>query len=179
MEVNTENYFAFYELPMSMQIDLDELQSKYYKYSKTFHPDFFLQASEEQQQQVMELAAFNNKAYKTLQEQDMRLQYLLQIQGVIQEGEKHQLQPAFLMEMMEINEELMDLQMDPDPSKLSEIKEKISDYESEIESVIQPQLSQKDLTKCSEQELLQVKEYYYKKKYLRRIQETLEQQAPQ
>ena len=62
----------------------------------------------------MELSTVNNKAYQVLSDPQKRLHYILELKGVFKEGENYLLPQTFLMEMMEVNEDLMDLQFEPD-----------------------------------------------------------------
>ncbi len=173
LDFNTDHYFAFYELPVSFEPDLDALKQQFYAYSKQFHPDFFAQESEEIQMQVLELATFNNKAYKTLNHFDRRMKYVLELRGLLEENEKYQLPPSFLMEMMEINEALMELQMEPDVEALQKTQEEVAQIEANLLAEVANILSDYQEDTTSESELLKVKAYYYQKKYLTRIKESI------
>jgi molecular chaperone HscB len=48
------NYFELFDLPMSFEIDVDLLNKKYIALQKQFHPDYFTQADETEQQDVLE-----------------------------------------------------------------------------------------------------------------------------
>jgi molecular chaperone HscB len=50
-----------------------------------------------------------NKAFTTFQDPDKTIKYVLQLKGLLEEEEKYELPPDFLMEVLEINEELMEL----------------------------------------------------------------------
>ena len=54
-----------------------------------------------------------NKGYKTFQNDDETIKYVLQLKGLLEEDEKYELPPDFLMEMMELNEILMDVMIHP------------------------------------------------------------------
>jgi hypothetical protein len=60
------------------------------------------------------------KGLKILQDRDQTIKYVLQLKGLLEEEEKYQLPPDFLMEMMEMNEKL--LEEDPDDFR-KEVKE--------------------------------------------------------
>lgn len=177
MEVQTDNYFVFFDLPISLNIELEELENRFYRFHKIFHPDFFLQASEEKKEQIIELASFNNKAYQTLKDPTSRLHYTLELLGMLADGEKNSLPQDFLMEMMEINEELMELQFDPDPVRQANIKAQIEDFEAQIHSKAVLLLAHPDALQLDIQQKQALKDYYYKCKYLRRIHDSLEKLA--
>ena len=73
---------------------------------KNIHPDFFTQATEYEQAEALETSSQINKALKTLKNEDETIKYVLQLKGVLEEEEKYQLPPDFLMEVMELNENL-------------------------------------------------------------------------
>ena len=98
------DYFEFYDIPLSFQPDQALVKKKFYALSKEFHPDFYITESEEKQQEILDLSTLNNKAFQTLSNPDKLLPYILQLKGVLTEGEKYALPQDFLMEMMEVNE---------------------------------------------------------------------------
>src|SRR5438046_9218477 len=110
------NYFELFEMPVSLQVDKKYLQDKYFELQKKYQPDFFSNESEEEQADVLEESSMINKAYKTFQNEDETIKYVLQLKGLLEEEEKYQLPPDFLMEMMELNEALTEV----DDSSLEE-----------------------------------------------------------
>ena len=89
----------------------------------------------------------------------------------MQEEEKYELPSVFLMEVLEINEQLMDAEDNATVS--TELKSKIENLQSEIYEPVKEIVEHYQEGITSEKELLQVKEYYYKKKYLDRIRREL------
>ncbi|MCC9167853.1 Fe-S protein assembly co-chaperone HscB [Pontibacter harenae] len=169
------NYFDLYNIPESFLADEKAIKSKYYQLSREYHPDFFANEGQERQQEILQLSTLNTNAYRTLSDSDLRMQYILKEHGLLEEGGKNELPPAFLMEMMELNEELMELEFDFDADKLKEIGAKSAGVVAELENDILPVLQRyPELHGVTKDEALQqVKTYYLKKKYLLRIQETL------
>jgi len=119
------NYFEFYEIPVSFGVDAEGLRKRFYALSKQYHPDFYTLESEEKQAEILQLSTLNNEAYKTLRDEDQRMKYVLALQGVLGEEGSNKLPPAFLMEMMELNEGLMELDFDPDPSAVANIRQEL------------------------------------------------------
>ncbi|MDX5438537.1 MAG: Fe-S protein assembly co-chaperone HscB [Pontibacter sp.] len=169
------NYFEFYDIPESFVLDEKALKNTYYKLSREYHPDFFANEPQEKQQEILELSTQNTNAYRTLSDPDLRMQYILKEHGLLEEGGKNELPGDFLMEMMELNEELMELEFDFDAAKLHEIGEKSSGVMAQLDNDILPVLQRyPELHGVTKEEALQeVKTYYLKKKYLLRIQESL------
>lgn len=171
---NTSNYFAFYELPISFMLEQKELKRKFYSYSRTLHPDFHTQESELAQDEVLLLATYNNKAYKTLAKLDSRIKYVLELLNFMKENEKHALPPMFLMEMMELNEQLMELQFEPDSSKVRSIEQEVNNIDKQLLTAITPILTNYNTADNNSQtDLEKIKNYYYKRRYLLRIKESL------
>ena len=163
------NHFELYEIPLTLQVDPQLLKKRYYELSRQYHPDFFTNAEKEKQSEVLQTASQVNKAYKIFQDEDETIRYVLELKGLLTEEEKYELDPQFLMEVMDINEELMELEMDESQEQLMNVEQKanrlmLKIYE-DVASVIE---SFKDGT-TTEEQLLQVKDYYYQKKYLQRI----------
>ncbi|WP_432710379.1 Fe-S protein assembly co-chaperone HscB [Pedobacter sp.] len=169
------DYFELYGLPVTFNPDQKVVKQKFYELSKKFHPDFHINESEEKQEEVLLLSTMNNKAYQVLTDPQKRLHYILELKGLIQEGENYVLPQAFLMDMMEVNEALMDLEFEPDAAKLLEVRMQVD----EIEKGLFDELSAlttgfENLPEAEQQEaLLKIKDIYYRNKYLLRIGETL------
>ncbi len=89
---------------------------------------------------------------------------------MFEDEEKYQLPPEFLSEMMELNESLMEV----DDSSLEETQTKISQLEKHLYDTVQNIMEYYNEDNTTGEQLLQVKDYYYKKKYLNRILERLE-----
>jgi len=157
------NHFELFGLPVSFKIDRSKLAEKYFNLQKKYHPDFFTQGTEHEQEQALEMSSQLNKALKIFKNEEETIKYVLQLKGLLEEEEKYQLPPAFLMEMMELNEELSE-----------NSAQQINGIEKELYTEVQPIIENYDDTTGTTADLLKLKEYYYKKKYLQRILDRLE-----
>jgi len=157
------NYFELFELPISLQINKGTLAQKYFDLQKKYHPDFFAKGTEHEQSEALEISSELNKAFKVLKNQDLTIKYVLQLKQLLEEEEKYQLPPDFLMEMMDLNEELNE-----------DSASQIAEIENQLYSEVQPIIENYNDTSITNAQLLQLKEYYYKKKYLQRILDRLE-----
>ena len=83
------NYFELYNLPVSFNPDQNLVKQQFYALSKKYHPDFYINETEEKQQEVLELSTLNNKAFQVLKDANKRLQYVLDLEGQITEGENY------------------------------------------------------------------------------------------
>lgn len=170
------DYFELYNLPVSFTPDQTLVKQQFYALSKKFHPDFYINESTVDQQQMLDLATENNKAYQVLNNPQRTLHYILQQQGLLPEGESYALPQDFLMEMMDVNEAIMELEFEPNPESKTDVKRSVE----AIESGLNDQLSEltQGYADLAEEEkavrLLKIKDIYYRSKYLLRIHENID-----
>src|SRR5688572_1454625 len=169
------NYFEFYGIPESFYPDEKLLKAKFYEYSRKYHPDFHATADAEKQREILELSTLNTNAYKTLNNFESRLAYILEHHGLTGENTKTALPPIFLMEVMELNEKLMELEFEFDPDSVATLQAGFSEIWQALETKTKPVLEQYEtMTEAEKVKALeQIKIYYLKRKYLLRIKETL------
>lgn len=164
-----KNYFEFFEIPISFGIDEADIKKKFYQNSKSFHPDLHAQASFADQDAMLKMSTFNNLAYKTLSNDDRRLAYILELFGKIGKEIKPIMPQMFLMEMMDINEQVMDIKMEYSTTaheKLKiDIEEAIQSLDAEVADFIH---SSEQITE-NDTNLNLALDYYLKKKYLKRL----------
>ena len=160
------NYFDLFEIPPRLKVDKATLPRKYFELSRKYHPDYFSNATPGEQAEALEMSALLNKAFRVFQNPDETIKYVLQLKGLLEEEEKYELPPGFLMEVLEINEALMD-------ADNPEVREKVNSatitLQNEIYEPVKEIVEHYQEGVTTEKELLQVKEYYYKKKYIDRI----------
>ena len=156
------NYFELFEIPLSLKVDKSMLAKKYFELQKKYHPDFFTQSDEEGQATALEKSSSINKALKLLQNQDETIKYVLELKGLLAADEKYQLPQDFLMDMMDLNENLS-------ADSATSINEIETDLYDEVKDIIEGYNES-----TSNEALLKVKAYYFKKKYVQRILERLD-----
>ncbi len=161
------NYFDLFEIPVQLNVNTAGLSRRFFELSKKYHPDYFIGEQQAAQAEALEMSAMLNKAWKTFQSHDETIKYVLQLKQLLQEEEKYTLPPDFLMEVLEINEQLMD------DNETENIDAKIQQLTHEIYEPVKEIVEHYKEGTTTEKELLQVKEYYYKKKYLDRISREL------
>ena len=152
------NYYDLFEIPISVSIDRALLSKRYFELQKSFHPDYFTMADEAEQEAALEKTALLNKAFKIFKDADATIKYLLQMKEMLTEEEKYPLSPDFLMEVMELNESLS-----------AGTAAQISAMEDDIYAPVTNIIANYNDAKVTTDELLKLKEYYFKKKYLQRI----------
>jgi molecular chaperone HscB len=156
-------YFELFEIPVSLTIDTKTLSKRFFELQKKYHPDFFGQATDAEKEEALELSSMVNKAWKTFQSQDETVKYVLTEKGLLEEEEKYQLPPDFLMEVMELNELKMDGVDD------ATLDARVRGLEAEITEDVAAILNHYNENSHGEADLLKVKDWYYKKKYLDRL----------
>ncbi len=159
------NYYNLFQLPQSPIVDRVLVSKKYIELQKQYHPDYFTKENEEDKENALAISANINKAYNIFSNKDKTIEYFLQIKNVIIVDEKYNLPPDFLMEMMELNETF---------NENINIENEIKSFENALNETIKPILALGASSLLDENTLQQLKLYYYKKKYLKRILERLE-----
>lgn len=101
-------FFELMGIPESFDIDVTSLTQKYRDLQRQLHPDKYTLKSEREKQIAEEQSSCVNKAYFTLLKPLPRAQYLLERRGVPIEEDNSEADQAFLMEIMEVNEDIMD-----------------------------------------------------------------------
>ncbi|MFK7936051.1 MAG: Fe-S protein assembly co-chaperone HscB [Saprospiraceae bacterium] len=172
------NYFEFYELPISFKVDKAALKRTFYANSKKYHPDFYTLESAEKQAEILQLSTLNNQAYKTLNDFDRRMKYVLDLKEAMAAEGENKLPQDFLMEMMDLNEILMELEFDFDESQYKKAEEELATQEKTLYEQVSKIIENYDDSTATPIDLEQVKNYYLKKRYLLRIQENLSKFAP-
>jgi molecular chaperone HscB len=167
------NYFEFFEIPIAFMLDEKALRTQFLKQSKQLHPDFYTLESEEKQAQVLELSTLNNEAYKILSNFDSRMHYILEFKGCVGEGQSNPLPQAFLMEMMDVNEQLMELQFDYDAAAHQQIEKEINGQAKALLDEVMPKLEAYVDADATEVVLEPIKNYYLQNRYLIRLKENL------
>jgi molecular chaperone HscB len=121
-----------FDLKPGFRLDLDQLAARYRELARGVHPDRFADASEREQRLALERSAGLNEAYQTLKSAPKRARYLLAISGheVPQEVTVHD--PAFLLQQMELREELEDLQDSADLAGVAVFKRRLKAAQDEL-----------------------------------------------
>ena len=101
----SRNYFELFGLPLSYRVDPALLAERYRQAQKAVHPDRHAGGSAAEQRAAMQMATLVNTAHLTLKDSLARAIYMLQLRQVALQ-ENPELPPAFLMEQIEVREEL-------------------------------------------------------------------------
>lgn len=171
------NYFDFFGIPVSFFPDLADLKQRFLRNSKLFHPDFHTLESEEKQSEILEKSTQNNEAYLVLSDFDKRLQHILELRGMLETGQ-NELPQDFLLEMMEINEAIMELEFDFEESRYRQVLADTAKLENALVAEVQPMLESFDTATTTNDQLISVRDFFLKRRYLWRLKENLNKFAP-
>ena len=101
-----QNYFELFQLPVSFDVDTDDLASRHRAIIARVHPDQFANKSAMEQRVALQWATFVNEAFDTLKSPIARAQYLLKLNApeLAVEGARVNLPHEFLMQQMQCRE---------------------------------------------------------------------------
>ena len=168
------NYFELYGMQPSFKPDAGVIKSKYYELSRRYHPDRFTLASDAEKAEALRMAAINNDAYKTLSSADETMAYILKQNELLEDEEKYNLPPAFLMEMMDLNESVSEYEMDSANEAIkAQALNALDEQEEQWANEVSPLTNAYNAGDHSKELLLKIKDYYFRKKYLLRIQQRI------
>jgi molecular chaperone HscB len=97
--------FALLGLPPGYEVDLAALERAFFERSKQLHPDRLASASAGERVAQLSRSRALNDAYQLIKKPVPRAEYLLARAGATI-GDNERLDPAFLMEILELREEL-------------------------------------------------------------------------
>jgi molecular chaperone HscB len=170
LNLTNVNYFELFEMPVRLRVDKAEARRRYLELSRRYHPDYHAQAEAAEQEAALQKAALLNKALQTFSSPDATIAYVLRLKGLLEEEEKYTLSPDFLMEMMELNEVAGEAESAEEKVRL---RAQLDQLENEIYAPVQEIVETGEEAALTEEALLRVKEYYFRKKYLNRLREQM------
>ena len=139
------DYFAVFDLPRKLNIDLAALERSFYRLSRKLHPDVYAQGTAQEQQWSLDQASRVNDAYRTLKDPIRRTEYLLKLEGIVLEAGKSEdgsvkdsRVPADLLEeVFELNMQLEEMRMtrkmgEDDPQLRQDLEKARAEFESQL-----------------------------------------------
>ena len=104
-----QNYFEIFGLPIDFNVDSDQLAERYRELQKELHPDRFASSTDQEKRLSMQWSALVNTGKETLQAPLPRAIYMLELRGLTVDHNPR-LPPEFLMQQIELREELEELE---------------------------------------------------------------------
>jgi len=113
---NSNNFFEIFSLPVGWEVDIDQLNLRFRRLQREFHPDRYASKSDIEKRLAVQTAATINQAYETLKTPLARAQYLLELQGCDSSQESHITSDGqFLMDQMLLREALSEVRASAEP----------------------------------------------------------------
>ncbi len=123
----SQGAFALFGLPESYRIDLDDLEGRYRRLQRALHPDRHVASGAHERRMAMQMTARLNEAYAALRSPLERARLLLEQRGRRIEENPSRLDPALLLEQIEIREEIEGLRAADDRSGLSAMRRRLDE----------------------------------------------------
>lgn len=142
------NHFELFGLPIQYQLDGSLLSNQFRELQRQFHPDNFSTASERDRLMSVQKAAQINDAYQVLKQPISRVEYILALHDIDIRSEQKTLQdPLFLMEQMELREELEEINSEDElfdfDAKVDNIyKQYLLDVQNQLEASLWEQAAE-------------------------------------
>lgn len=109
------NFFDLFGIEKAYTIDRQLLRDRFRALQKKFHPDNYASASEQERRLSAQYAALINEAFTTLNDPMQRGRYILASLGIRTDDENDtRMDPEFLMQQIELREEMDDAQSSAD-----------------------------------------------------------------
>lgn len=113
-----QNFFELFEIPIDFQLDERELHGSHLKLQSAYHPDRFINGSDQEKRLAVQKAAWVNEAYETLKNPVKRARYMLTVGGLeLNDDHETTSDTVFLMEQIELREEMDQCRSCKDPMR--------------------------------------------------------------
>ncbi|MCS6917826.1 MAG: iron-sulfur cluster co-chaperone HscB C-terminal domain-containing protein [Chitinophagales bacterium] len=167
------NFFEWFDLPVSFLLSEADLRERYLERSRLYHPDFFAGRPPQEQQEALQRATLNTRAYETLRDSDRRMRYILEQFGLLKEEDRQQMPSDFLMDMMELNEAVQEAE-GAAPEQRQALRDELNRRMQLLAAEVADDLQQFRADDEHTQRLLRIRDYYLKRRYLLRLQQRLD-----
>ncbi|NVK23517.1 MAG: co-chaperone HscB [Gammaproteobacteria bacterium] len=124
-------FFTLFGLPISFNIDLDQLHAQYRELQKAVHPDHHASGSDSQKLLSVQKASEINDAFQTLKNPLTRAEYMVSEHGFDVRHEQQTIRDGmFLMQQMELREELEEIE------QASDVETALDDFYDDVKQLI-------------------------------------------
>ena len=165
------NYYDFFGLEHNLDLDLADLEKRFYSLSRQYHPDRYTLKSREEQQYALDATAILNDAYRTLRDPLARAEYLLKENGfdIGEQGSKN-VPPELLEEVFELNMALEELRGGDESARpaLEEARDKFIAMRDEIDRELAAKFAQYDVA-GDRAVLAPIREILNRRRYVRNL----------
>ena len=121
------DYFTLFGQAPGYAVNMQQLASRYQELQRQFHPDKYASRSQAEQLLAVNQSATINQAWQTLRHPLLRAEYLLLLNGFDLANEQVTVRDsAFLMEQLELREELDSIEQSGDSHLLDTFSAKVA-----------------------------------------------------
>ena len=132
-----QSHFDLFGLPPAFALDKEALEKAYREIQSQVHPDRFAHAGDAERRASLQWTTRVNEAYRTLKNPVQRAKHILDLHGVDVEFETNTQMPTdFLLQQLELREELEAAQQKKDASLLDALKKSLQGQKQLLESEI-------------------------------------------
>lgn len=138
-----QNYFELFGMPVNFQLDQNDLHAAHLKLQSVYHPDRFVNGSDQEKRLAVQKAAWVNEAYETLKNPVKRARYMLEVGG-LELNDDHETtgDTIFLMEQIELREEMDQCRSCKDPMRCCDhitgkLDQRSKEYSTSFETLYQ------------------------------------------
>lgn len=130
-------------MPVDFQLDEKELHASHLKLQSAYHPDRFINATDQEKRIAVQKAAWINEAYEILKNPVKRARYMLEVGGLpLNDDHETTVDEAFLMEQIELREEMDQCRSCNDPMRscahiTGKLQQRSKEFSSSFELLFQ------------------------------------------
>ena len=148
----SQSYFESFQLEASFAIDTSMLSDNYQQLQTQYHPDRFVNGSDQEKRIAMQITTYINEGYEVLKDEQMRARYLLQLEGIAFDEEKDTTQDMeFLMAQMALREEIDEVGQQSDPlTALDKLDTSARQQKAQLIQTYQSAFAEKDWAQAKE-----------------------------
>lgn len=178
MGVLPSNYYDLYGLKHNLNLDLKDLERRFYALSRQYHPDRFTLKSAEEQEMALDATAILNDGYRTLRDPLARAEYLLKENGfdIGEQGSKN-VPPELLEEVFELNMALEELRGGDESARpaLEEARDKFVAMRDGIDGELQAKFAEYDRSR-DRNVLAEIRGILNRRRYVRNLVNEVEKE---
>jgi molecular chaperone HscB len=147
-----QNHFELFGLAPAYALETEALERSYREIQSQVHPDRFAAAGDAERRASLQWTTRVNEAYRTLKDPVQRAKHLLDLQGVDVAFETNTQMPTdFLLQQLELREELDRAKAKREPSLLDDLKGRLLQDRQALQALIQSHLdTRKDYAGAAE-----------------------------
>lgn len=170
----SETYFDILGVERKYHLAAEDLERRFHERSRLLHPDKHMKADPQTRVKTALATSQLNQAYRALKDPIRRAEHLLEVEGykISDERSGHKVSPAFLMEIMELREQLADAKAEGNHAAVGALADQVKVRRAEVMSEADDGFSKYEAG--DKAELGKVADALIAERYLRRFLDEVE-----